>query len=227
MAVLKRAFEVAVNVGIVSLFVVVLVHPRSLVRITIADFLHRRHEAAVLREAWPEMTAVGARFGSAAPERTIVEFADYQCPACRQVFRDVETLVAREQHVQVVFRHFPITRIHPHAEAAALASICAEEQDAFPELHRFLFTDTTWASTPSLDWLEVAARAGVSDPPSLVSCMGAADTRTRLDRDVDLAMHIGVRATPTFFPEGEAPIVGAATLEVLERSVALPTRRQP
>jgi protein-disulfide isomerase len=55
--------------------------------------------------------------------RVIVEYGDYECPYSRQAYRNIERVESRlEGNVRFVFRHFPLTQIHPHALAAARAA---------------------------------------------------------------------------------------------------------
>src|SRR6266545_4761555 len=71
---------------------------------------------------------------------TVVEFADFECPFCRSeeaVVADIESIYGRD--LRLVFKHFPLTSIHPHAQAAAIAASCAGDQEKFWEMHDLLF----------------------------------------------------------------------------------------
>jgi protein-disulfide isomerase len=72
--------------------------------------------------------------------RLIVEYGDYECPYSRRAFREIE----RVEHLldgalRFAFRHFPLTEIHPHALAAALAAEAAARQGRFWKMHDLLF----------------------------------------------------------------------------------------
>jgi protein-disulfide isomerase len=70
----------------------------------------------------------------------IVEYGDYECPYARVAFREIERVQRRTGHaVRFVFRHFPLTELHPHALAAAAAAEAAALQDQFWSLHALLF----------------------------------------------------------------------------------------
>ncbi len=72
--------------------------------------------------------------------RLIVEYGDYECPYSRRAYREIERVEARlSEGVRFAFRHFPLTRIHPHALAASLAAEAAALQDRFWEMHELLF----------------------------------------------------------------------------------------
>src|ERR1700704_3502270 len=72
--------------------------------------------------------------------RLIVEYGDYECPYSRQAFREIER-VEREldDGVRFAFRHFPLTEIHPHALASAVAVEAAASQGRFWDMHDRLF----------------------------------------------------------------------------------------
>src|SRR5215471_1852339 len=62
-------------------------------------------------------------------QATVVEYVDFECPFCRRLDAVLGPLVAKHPgRVRVVRKHVPLTKIHPHAESAARASVCAEAQ---------------------------------------------------------------------------------------------------
>lgn len=80
---------------------------------------------------------------------TIVEFSDFQCPYCSRAFPTVEQVMKDYNgKVRLVYKHFPLVSIHPHAQKAAEAAECAKAQGKFWEFHDQLFTtQTDWSST--------------------------------------------------------------------------------
>jgi protein-disulfide isomerase len=71
---------------------------------------------------------------------TIVEFSDYQCPYCVQASNTVNQILgAYKDQVRFIYKNFPLTNIHPYAEKAAEAALCAAEQGKFWEYHDKLF----------------------------------------------------------------------------------------
>jgi len=210
---LRKGIDLAVNAATVAVIAFLVLHPESVIRVAIAEWQGERQSAAEVKALWPELTGDGRAEG-AAEATTIVEFADYQCPACRLAFASVESL-AQDHGVRVVYRHLPLVQIHPHADAAALASICAETQGAFYAMHRFLFTDESWDSESTVAWQEVAVQAGVPHPEELVLCMSGDPARERLAVDVALASRLGLEGTPTFLVKGGRIILGAVSLDEL------------
>jgi len=78
--------------------------------------------------------------GAAEAPVTIVEYGDYQCPACQRAYVEVEKLLTAEGgNVEFAFRHFPLMSTHPQAMAAALAAEAAGRQGKFWQMHAKLF----------------------------------------------------------------------------------------
>src|SRR2546423_8905927 len=72
--------------------------------------------------------------------RLILEYGDYECPYSRQAFHAIEQVEQQlGGNVRFAFRHFPLTRIHPHALAAAAAAEAAARQGPFLDMHALLF----------------------------------------------------------------------------------------
>ena len=72
--------------------------------------------------------------------RLIVEYGDYECPYSRQAFHAIEQVEQQlGGNMRFAFRHFPLTRIHPHALAAAAAAEAAALQGRFWDMHELLF----------------------------------------------------------------------------------------
>ena len=80
---------------------------------------------------------------------TIVAFSDFQCPYCSRAFPTIEQVMKDYNgKVRLVFKHFPLISIHPHAQKAAEAAECAKAQGKFWEFHDKLFTaQNDWSSS--------------------------------------------------------------------------------
>lgn len=165
----------------------------------------RTDEAATLSaidDAWEDLVGEGGVIGSTQTgEHVLVEFGDYQCPYCRSAHQVLESVTAADSSVTVVYRHLPLTQLHPLAEEAARASICAERAGLFQTVHRFLYENQEWQA--SSDRLVMIKELESQTPARVEACMAAAATSERLARDVALATELGVRSTPTFLgPRG-------------------------
>lgn len=150
--------------------------------------------------------------GRVDPERpTIIEFIDFQCPYCRDM-HDVLRKGAAEDKFDVVVMHFPLELIHPLANRAAKASICAEAQGFADEMNHLLMSTRGWMD--DADWRRLAGAAGVPDLKQFEECLSGLGTERELASHVAIAREIGVRATPTFVSTGGVHS-GVATLEEL------------
>jgi protein-disulfide isomerase len=71
---------------------------------------------------------------------TLIEYGDYKCPACRQVFEILRNLrTTLGEQLRIVYRHYPLSGIHPEAQEAAEAAEAAGEQGRFWEMHCLMF----------------------------------------------------------------------------------------
>jgi protein-disulfide isomerase len=131
----------------------------------------------------------------------ILEYSDYECPFSRQAFRAIER-VARELsgRVRFAFRHFPLTQIHPHALAAAVAAAAAPQQGRFWEMHGLLFHRQK--ALEEDDLRSYANEIGL-DLERFDDDRANAAVRARIARDVASGEATGVvRGTPTLFIDG-------------------------
>src|ERR1700746_3412216 len=73
---------------------------------------------------------------------TVVEYGDFECPNCKQAAPALKLLLERfAERARIVFRHFPLQEVHPHALAAAQAAECAGGQGKFWPMHDLLFAN--------------------------------------------------------------------------------------
>lgn len=158
-------------------------------------------------------------FPSIGPEDapiTIVEFSDYQCPFClrwhEQVYEPL--LNAYPGKIRLVYRHFPLTSIHPDAFPAAEAAMCAGDQNAYWQFHEKLFSSSALGSNV---YSQYAQELGL-DMTAFESCITEQKFKEAVQADLDFAVDLGVRSTPTFFINGLA-IVGAQPLDIFKQVI--------
>jgi Na+:H+ antiporter, NhaA family len=138
----------------------------------------------------------GHRLGPADAPVTIVEFSDFQCPTCRHLHRELRALRSRfPTEVAVVYRHLPLSSIHPHAQAAAIASECAAEQGTFEAYHDALYESQ--ASIGQRRFTMFAVDAGVPDTTRFADCLTAPSMVDRVSADIAAAERLNARSTPT------------------------------
>ena len=138
--------------------------------------------------------------GPQAAPVTVVEYGDFECPYCGRAEPAVRELLADFGDVRYVWRHLPLTDVHPHAQLAAEAAEAAAAQDAFWEMHDALFAHQ--------DELRPAALIRYAEQIGLDRERFARDLRKhagsgRVAEDVDSADLSSVSGTPTFFINGQ------------------------
>ncbi len=140
---------------------------------------------------------------------TLVEFADFQCPFCRQWEQQTyqPLLAAYPGKIRIVYRDFPLTQIHPNAMPAAEAAQCANEQGKFWQFHDKLFSSENLSEDV---YKQYAQELGL-DMTKFESCLADHTYAKAIQADSDFATNLGVNSTPTFFINGLA-IIGAQPL---------------
>jgi Na+/H+ antiporter NhaA len=129
---------------------------------------------------------------------TVVEYGDFQCPYCGQAEPAVRALMG-EGDVRFVWRHLPLSDVHPQAELAAQAAEAAAEQDKFWEMHDLLLDRQDHLLKPDL--LAYAEELGL-DVPRFGKALYKHVHAGRVGQDVESADISGVSGTPTFFVNG-------------------------
>ncbi len=191
----RKPWHWAVDSIIVLAIAVLLFNPRGIVGRWIADIYEKRQEKQRISEIWLELSGAESRIGTGDKSRTVVEFIDYQCPSCRAAAQSISDDVAN-RGVTAVFRHYPLTQIHPVAHDAALASICAERYGLFAQMHRAMMENDTWIDDQ--DWSDLALQVGIAEEDGFEECMAEDETLERLRYDMELADSLGIRGTPSF-----------------------------
>ncbi|MFF0729194.1 Na+/H+ antiporter NhaA [Streptomyces sp. NPDC004134] len=130
---------------------------------------------------------------------TVVEYGDFECPYCGRAEPVVRELLADFGDVRYVWRHLPLTDVHPRAQLAAEAAEAAAEQDAFWPMHDRLLAAQD-RLTPR-DLLEHAADLGL-DVARFRRSLQAGSGAGRVTADTESADLSGVAGTPTFFVNG-------------------------
>jgi Na+/H+ antiporter NhaA len=130
---------------------------------------------------------------------TVVEYGDFECPYCGQAEPVVRELLRNFVDVRYVWRHLPLTDVHPHAQLAAEAAEAAAAQGAFWELHDLLLSNQN-ALEPN-DLMAYAEQLGL-DVERFETDLREHSGAGRVAEDVEGADLSGVSGTPTFFING-------------------------
>jgi Na+/H+ antiporter NhaA len=147
---------------------------------------------------------------------TLVEYGDFECPYCGQAEPNVRGLIKEYGELRFVFRHLPLTDVHPHAQMAAEAAEAAALQGKFWEMH-----DTLMDHQGDLTFSDLLryARDLELDTEKFEAELRAHDrTAARVSEDVESADLDSVSGTPTFFINGRRHH-GAYDLETLKQAV--------
>ena len=130
----------------------------------------------------------------------IVEFADFQCPFCRQAQPTLKNLLAKYKgRVSLAYRDFPLRGLHAQGQLAAEASRCAGEQGKFWEYHDLLFANP---GKLKRDGLVEHARSLRLDEKQFDSCLSSGKYKARIEEDLQEGIRAGVAGTPGFFING-------------------------
>jgi Na+/H+ antiporter NhaA len=146
---------------------------------------------------------------------TLLEYGDLECPFCGQAESVLRELLADVGDLRYVWRHLPLTDVHPHAQLAAEATEAAAAQGEFWEMHDLLFEHQDALRPQNLH--EYAARLGL-DAERFDNDLRKHVYAARVADDVDSADLSGVSGTPTFFINGRRHH-GAYDIKTLKASV--------
>jgi protein-disulfide isomerase len=149
--------------------------------------------------------------GPANARVTIVEFSDFECPHCRELYRILKTLEPLYPQVRVVFKDFPLTQIHPWTETASIGARCAYMQspDAFWQVHDDIFENQDLISAENV-WEKLTgfAKAAGLDTDAFKACMSSPEAQKAVDANRADGIAVGVTSTPTVFVNGRMLIGG-------------------
>jgi protein-disulfide isomerase len=125
----------------------------------------------------------------------LVVWTDYACPACKRFEVEVEALRQRlGDSLHVIYRHMPLTEIHPGAFRAAVVAECSRQQERFAWAHRALFSMSLRDSVPHDG---VAQVAQIPDRVAFESCLSDRGATAAIESEMLLADSLGIKATPT------------------------------
>lgn len=153
----------------------------------------------------------GSRFvrGSPTAPVAVVEFADYQCPACGVFATTTEAQFKSEfvdsGRVRVAFRDFPLSQ-HQNAPLAAVAASCANVEKRWEAMHDILFrSQVQWSESSSeafkAQLIGYAGQVGL-DGNAFQTCLESNQFATAIQKDMDAGAAVGLEATPTFIVDG-------------------------
>jgi len=185
-------------------------------RLIISAILALSTSSTAIAQAPPRTEIATAGFparGPATAPVTIVEFSDFECPFCARLFPTLQIVEKIYlDRVRIVYRQFPLRRIHPLAQKAAEASLCAGEQGRFWEMHDSLFGDQEHLTVDALKARAVALKL---DTAAFNACLDSGKEAAAIDKDIEEGAKAGVTGTPAMFVNGRL-LVGAQPFAAIQ-----------
>jgi predicted DsbA family dithiol-disulfide isomerase/Skp family chaperone for outer membrane proteins len=138
--------------------------------------------------------------GAANAPVTIVEFSDFECPYCGGLFPTLKQVEKNyPQQVRIVYRQFPLANIHPHAQKAAEASLCANDQQKFWDFHDSMFSNQSELSVADLKQRAMDLKL---DTKVFNQCLDSGKYAPAIQADIQEGARNGVSGTPALFING-------------------------
>jgi protein-disulfide isomerase len=147
---------------------------------------------------------------------TLVEFADFECPHCREFSQDFDAIRQKFPQVRLVYKDFPLVDLHPWAETAAVAARCAYMQSpaAFWKMHDAIFKNQD-NITPdnAYDEFNSFAKDQGLDADAFKSCLSSPEAAKAVEANRADGITLGISSTPTVYVNGR-PVVGGDPVTV-------------
>jgi len=165
-------------------------------------------EQAKTLEVFPEISDADWSRGPKDATLTVLEYSDFQCPACAAFYAELETLMAKyPDDVRLIFRNFPLVSIHPNAQVAAQAAEAAGLQDKYWEMYNALFSKQgDWSGMPAEDflaWLKTEAGTLGLDAEQFATDLTSEAIVSKVAADLEYGQTtIGLNSTPTILLNG-------------------------
>jgi protein-disulfide isomerase len=166
--------------------------------------------------------ADGAYRGAAGKDLELVEFADLQCPHCKEAQSTMDQIVKDFPKAHVVFQLFPLVDIHSSAFKAAAFGVCAQKQsnEAFFKYAAGVFeTQEALAPTSDDDLLKAAATRAGLDGTAIAACAETQATKDIVNADIKLAEDAGVDQTPLLSVNGRMLPLAGVSYEGLKQMI--------
>ena len=169
--------------------------------------------------------ADGPYRGAASKDLEIVEFADLQCPHCKDAQADMDKLAVDFPKARIVFQNYPLARVHPAAVLAAEYGVCVTKMGgstAFFQFASAVFDGQAGMATSdgaTLTLNSAVTKAGL-DPAKVAACASTPATAAEVESSVKLALSLNVNQTPTLFINGRVIPMSGLPYDTLKQIVA-------
>ena len=171
-----------------------------------------------------QQSADGPYRGAATKELMLVEFADFECPHCKDAQASMDRLVADFPKARIVFQNYPLARIHPAAVTAATYGTCVAKlggSTAFFQFASAVFDaqeGLASADGATLTLNSAVTKAGL-DPAKVATCAATPEAGKEVEASVKLAQSLNVSQTPTLMVNGRPVPIGGLPYETLKQIV--------
>ena len=167
--------------------------------------------------------ADGATRGATGKELMLVEFADLQCPHCKEAQGTMDNLVKDFPNAHVVYQSFPLVDLHPYAFKAAAYGYCVQKQknDAFFVYSAAVFDTQDALTTETGDeTLKNAVTKAGMDPAAVDACAATQGTKDQVNASIKLAQDVGVEQTPMLAVNGHLLPLSGIPYETLKNIIS-------
>lgn len=167
--------------------------------------------------------ADGPSQGGASKDLEIVEFADFQCPHCKEAQPTIQKILTDFPNAHFVFENFPLAQ-HPQAFRAAAYGVCVAKlggDKAFFEYANSVFDGQAGLATDdgAMLTLNSAVTKAGQDPDKVAACSKTPDTKAAVDASTKLAQDLNVNQTPTVAIDGRLVPIGNVDYSVLKQMI--------
>ncbi len=172
-----------------------------------------------------QQSADGPYRGAAAKDLELVEFADFQCPHCKDAQANMDRLATDFPKARIVFQNYPLAQIHPAAVTAATYGVCVTKlggSTAFFQFASAVFDGQEGLASPdgaTLTLNSAVTKAGL-DPAKVAACAASPEAGKQVEASVKLAQGMNINQTPTLMVNGRQVPMGGLPYETLKQIVA-------
>ncbi len=176
-----------------------------------------------------QQRAEGPYRGSADKSLELVEFADFQCPHCKDAQANMDKLAADFPKAHIVFQAFPIAAIHPESVIAAEYALCVSKMGGSTDFFQFTAAvfdgqDGLGTSDGAMLTLNSAVAKVGLDPAKVTACAATPEIKAAVDASIKLGTDLGVDRVPELFINGYE-LQPNAPYEVLKKIVEFQAKR--
>jgi protein-disulfide isomerase len=168
--------------------------------------------------------ADGPYRGSASKDLELVEFADFQCPHCKEAQANMEKLATDFPKARIVFQNYPLAQLHPASVTAATYGVCVTKlggSNAFFQFASAVYDGQEGLATSDgaqLTLNSAVTKAGL-DPAKVATCAATPEVGAQVQASVKLAQTLNINQTPTLMINGRQVPIGGLPYETLKQIV--------